>query len=126
MSGKFFGGSIRAVQIVEKKSAHQMALGKVPGGPLQPHFWAQSLEAFCGKAWGPLQDSPGFVLKVSEESIRCCLGMTDSRACVFSSFLILQDVVSPVVASRHKIQYQYSRVTWHKAGRSFMWQAPGT
>lgn len=42
-SGKFFGGSITVAQIVGEKSAHQMAFGTVPGGPLQPYSRAQNL-----------------------------------------------------------------------------------
>lgn len=53
--------------------------------PLQsPEPW----EALCGKAWGPLQDSPGFVLKMSEESVGDSRTGNDTQLCWYFKLLI--------------------------------------
>lgn len=86
-SGKFLGGFIAAAQIVGKKSVCQLTFGTVLGGwgtsaapPLSPEPMARTGDL-------PI-DSPGFVLTVSEESIRE-LGMTDSGVYVLKLFLDL-------------------------------------
>lgn len=75
-------------QIVGEKSAHQMAFGTVPGGPLQPHSRAQNLGSFLWQGLGTSPRYPRFVLKVSEESIGDLRTGNDRQLCWCFKLLI--------------------------------------